>query len=396
MTHDLPHIYARFVSDGSRVVIPERMGEPRDDQLQGTPGERLAELAGRVCYDSLGKGRASEEYHKHILEVGHLSVWEHVVFTVAITPYPTAWLPGGEFEREKMLPAFLNRPGVFVRLVDRHAIHVTLNVRAALEWSLWSVPPLTPWRCSIWDGIMRALAQICPVLTKFSPTFAAARAASLEELRRWNEQPLHPIAPVQTVLHTGARTIDEQWVSLFVSGSRGMSHELVRHGDFTAISQRSTRYVDEVETPWVEHPLITRFLRVDTQTQDPKRKHPLIVQAGEATHAARQVYAALVDELERRMIAHDVDKLSARKQARGAARGYLGNGLYTELIFSASVSQWRRMLQARCSDPADAEIREVFARALGEMPQSEFRASFGDLTLRAAYDGLGVVLRVEG
>jgi hypothetical protein len=53
-------IKAALVWDGgSNVVIPQEMGVPRADQMQGTTMERLAELAGRVCYDSLGSGRPS-------------------------------------------------------------------------------------------------------------------------------------------------------------------------------------------------------------------------------------------------------------------------------------------------------------------------------------------------
>lgn len=46
-------------------------------QDRGKPMERLIECAGRACYDSYGKGRSSDEYHKHILEVGHGSVLAH-------------------------------------------------------------------------------------------------------------------------------------------------------------------------------------------------------------------------------------------------------------------------------------------------------------------------------
>jgi len=49
------------------------------------PAERIAEMAGRVCYMSFGKGRKSnEEYLKHILEVKHGSVTEHAVYTFLI------------------------------------------------------------------------------------------------------------------------------------------------------------------------------------------------------------------------------------------------------------------------------------------------------------------------
>ena len=49
-------------------------------------GEALAELAGRVCYMSYGKGRRSnQQFLEHIVEVGHGSVLEHGVWSFLFT-----------------------------------------------------------------------------------------------------------------------------------------------------------------------------------------------------------------------------------------------------------------------------------------------------------------------
>ena len=48
--------------------------------------EVLAEMAGRVCYMSYGKGRKSNrEFLQHIVEVGHGSVLEHGVWSFLVT-----------------------------------------------------------------------------------------------------------------------------------------------------------------------------------------------------------------------------------------------------------------------------------------------------------------------
>jgi thymidylate synthase (FAD) len=48
--------------------------------------EALAEMAGRVCYMSYGKGRkTNREFLEHIVEVGHGSVLEHGVWSFLIT-----------------------------------------------------------------------------------------------------------------------------------------------------------------------------------------------------------------------------------------------------------------------------------------------------------------------
>jgi len=49
-------------------------------------GEVLAEMAGRVCYMSYGKGRKTNaEFLGHLVDVGHGSVLEHAVWSFVIT-----------------------------------------------------------------------------------------------------------------------------------------------------------------------------------------------------------------------------------------------------------------------------------------------------------------------
>jgi thymidylate synthase (FAD) len=56
----------------------------RGDQLLGTDGEKLAEFAGRLCYDSFGKGRSSEEFHANIIDHGHVNVLYHAHYSMLI------------------------------------------------------------------------------------------------------------------------------------------------------------------------------------------------------------------------------------------------------------------------------------------------------------------------
>jgi len=49
-------------------------------------GERLAEVAGRICYMSYGKGRKTNaEFIGHLIDVGHGSVLEHGVWSFIVT-----------------------------------------------------------------------------------------------------------------------------------------------------------------------------------------------------------------------------------------------------------------------------------------------------------------------
>ncbi len=77
---------------GRQVMDPERV-----DRFLGDHGvswqtdtevgaEALAEMAGRVCYMSYGKGRkTNREFIQHIIDVGHGSVLEHAVWSFLVT-----------------------------------------------------------------------------------------------------------------------------------------------------------------------------------------------------------------------------------------------------------------------------------------------------------------------
>ncbi len=351
---------AKLVWDGGEDVhIPEEMGTPLTTQMKGTPMERVSELACRVCYDSLGRGRSSGELHEHILGVKHLSVYEHTHMTVELLDTGLGGLP---------LQEFLNRPGVWVQILPTTpgCLRVTFNPRVVLNWNNFSSTYAEYKYPEMRRILAQAMAEKCPMIVmpdgeKISKTY---RVIVVEPSRD-----------------------EEKWITMFLGGSRGFSHELVRHGDFTAISQRSTRYVDEDGSPRVDHPLVHAYLK---ENKDEEAAFVLRdIDAVKST--ARTTYDRVATVLQAWLKAKGVDKFNARKQARGAARGYLGNALYTELIFSASVAQWKRMLQMRCCDAADAEIRVVFSKILPELQKSRYGESFKGFCLEPSSDGIGMV-----
>lgn len=356
-------LIAKLVWDGGDSLrIPEEMGTPAPNQMKGSVYEQLCEIAGRICYDSLGKGRSSEDFHKHILEVGHLSVDEH--------PHATI-----EVHTGFQLHVFLNRPDFWVELAPG-ATRVTMNPRGIYEWNSWSriicpdAPDLVGSYGSVGDQLSFQAEKLFPqiVTPKNRP------AEVVMQYEKWTK-----VVP--------PRTDEEKWVTMFVGGSRGFSHELVRHGNFTGISQRSTRFVDEDGSPWVDHPLVQEYMAAADAPAETKKD--LGVRIEGVKGLAREAYSRVSKELQTWLLSRGVEKLTARKQARGAARGYLGNALWTELIFSASVGQWKRMMRMRCCDPADAEIRSVFVDALRELKASRYGKDFENFELVQASDKLG-------
>jgi len=71
-----PEAVARFLSDhGVSWQTDTEVG-----------AEALAEMAGRVCYMSYGKGRkTNRDFISHLVEVGHGSVFEHAVWSFLVT-----------------------------------------------------------------------------------------------------------------------------------------------------------------------------------------------------------------------------------------------------------------------------------------------------------------------
>jgi thymidylate synthase (FAD) len=236
-------------------------------QDQGSDMARLIECAGRECYDSYGKGRTSEAFHEHILDVAHGSVTEHA----------------------------------------------TINFR------IWNV-------------------------------------------------------------------------------SRGLTHELVRHRAGVAISQRSTRYVNEAESPWIWHPLIYDAIEWSVQQGDlglAQSGTELQRDLGYLEEYARGRYSQAVElvrtYLERGCGVKGTDQI---KQARGAARGALGNALATSLIWTANVRALRGCIEQRAAAAADGEIRQEFDFIY--LAACEFCPEyFGDYVRVETADGIGFGLKTD-
>lgn len=364
------------------VQLPPGTRTPRPDQFQGTELEKLVETAGRECYASFGKkkSRNSPDYHAHIREVNHGSVNEHPHITLQFEA------PTGADDCYVLL-ALANRPGVWLETRglrgDPLTYRVTINLRAANEWHFWTLRSLGQHRNSfVEDAALRIglmiqyqLHQLAPMVVPFS--FSGAERWFEEWVlkskdKKWFARPVPP------------ESENEKHVTLWLSCSRAVSLEQARHR--FQISQRSTRFCDESESPYVLHPLIKKAMEVEAQ--------PIldIIQSGRT--AANQVYTELCTVLQEWVAANNphLDKTSALKQARGAARGYLGNALSTSTIFTASVAEWKGMIEQRAHDAADAEIRAMYAdtqaSVLAVLKESQYGDAFQGYTVVAATDGL--------
>ncbi len=173
-------------------------------------------------------------------------------------------------------------------------------------------------------------------------------------------------------------------ISFYIDGvSRGLTHELVRHRAGTAISQRSTRYVDESESDWAHHPLVNKYKDALDFTS--------ILQTVELCQREYKELAARLEEL---LVLDGIDKVNARKQARGAARGMLGNALTSAMVWTANIRALRNFLELRASPFADAEIR-LFANKIYELSLEVMPEWFNDYTKVDVADKIGYGLETK-
>jgi hypothetical protein len=99
-----------------------------------------------------------------------------------------------------------------------------------------------------------------------------------EVLRRWAHKFVPMIVPAPELCSVGENILELTWqktedlsddqanITLYLYGSRGFTHEQVRHR--FAISQRSTRYVDEDGSPYIMHPLVAAYLAIRESRND--------------------------------------------------------------------------------------------------------------------------------
>ncbi|KKN69125.1 hypothetical protein LCGC14_0444140 [marine sediment metagenome] len=402
-----PKYGVTFVYDGTEdPLIPPTMGEPRrdhakkGDQAVGSHNEIVTELAGRACYDSLGKGRSSEDYHQHIRDVNHNSVWGHSYHHFVIIGGL-----GNDFVQH-----LINEPGIVITTDKANLAHfITLNIRALVQQVarleyLKNKDRVSIMTTTIIKNMARQAARVDPQLIAWIPgcseEFTESDGGGF--VKRLELTAIQAVCYAAKVRLGGTWTIgkvmeDPERKEFLAHGytvwylegfSRGWSHEHVRHTKEIGISQRSTRYVDESDSDWAWHPLIRQFLEDPNANEEERTK--LLNDLKDAEEICRDVYEEGVPLLQKYVKNRqpDIDKTTARKQARGAMRGVLGNALPTSMMWSVSLSELLfHYMPQRHSRYADAEIR-VFANMLGEHLQERYPAIFSHLEKQESPDGL--------
>src|SRR5216117_3517271 len=161
------------------------------------------------------------------------------------------------------------------------------------------------------------------------------------------------------------------YVLLIEGISRSCSHELVRHRAGFGYSQISQRYVDESHAAFVMPPATLGDARLEE----------------EWLHQVTEAQAAYVRAVEGLMQRYEwvSDKVHRRKMAREAARSVLLNATEVKIVVSGNSRAWRTMLELRCGEGAELEIRRMAVACLGIL-QREAPALFSDFEIYLADD----------
>jgi thymidylate synthase (FAD) len=162
------------------------------------------------------------------------------------------------------------------------------------------------------------------------------------------------------------------YVLLIEGISRSCSHELVRHRAGFGFSQLSQRYVDESQAAFVVPPAMLGDAGLEAEWE-------------KQVAAAQAEYVRAVEGLMQRYQWVD-DKIHRRKMAREAARSVLPNATETKVVVSANVRAWRTMLELRCGEGAEQEIRRMAVACLRVL-EVEAPAFFSDFEVYRAADG---------
>ena len=161
------------------------------------------------------------------------------------------------------------------------------------------------------------------------------------------------------------------YVLLIEGISRSCTHELVRHRAGFGYSQLSQRYVDESEANFVMPPASQGDAALEKAWER---------QVSEAQAA----YVAAVEGLMKRY-EWITDKVHRRKMAREAGRSVLPNATETKIVTSGNARAWRTMLELRCGEGAEQEIRRMAVACLRVL-QGAAAAFFSDFEIYVAED----------
>lgn len=339
----------QIIGHNGKLTVDPSLFNPRSHHLRGNSKENLIEVAGRICYDSFDqeKTRNSVEYHKHIVEVRHTSVLGHSMVHFFIEQAAT----------KEWCYHLSHEPGWYLSLTEMKINGRIYNMINANVRFLERMNNKSKCYIPLLATVIQKATDIYPLIMNSHTVWNSYQSSSNSDIL---------FDPELTMLALNGKLkfhadeevtsypLSQYWISVLISGSRSWSHEHVRHSYESAISQRSTRYVEEnITESFIPHPYYEQAIQIVNGCDKPMY---LKTEAENLIETSHQAYMACFEQVQNMLIANGVDKFTAKKQARGAAARFLPMGLKTEMVFSATLREWKTIFEQRINPAADKEI----------------------------------------
>lgn len=226
---------------------------------------------------------------------------------------------------------------------------VTLIASTTLVPKHSSMESGPPWKIGQWLSLTEDAPDDAEWLTEF------AGRACYESWHRPNPQTAENRDYIRSIIAKQHFSVLEHASATFYieNVSRTCTHELVRHRHLS-YSQRSQRYVDESSSGVVVPDAMVRV-------RDARLGNDQTVQeaATELENTSHELYQNLVRIM--------VEAGIPRKEARGAARGWLLQNTETNLVVTGNHRAWREFISKRWHAAADPEIRTLAGMILRDL-----------------------------
>ncbi|GIW22556.1 MAG: hypothetical protein KatS3mg068_1563 [Candidatus Sericytochromatia bacterium] len=293
----------------------------------------VCEYAGRICYNSglSGKNnRDSFEYHKHIIESKHYSIYGHINFSVRINLINET----NTLFYLLIFDLLSHFPRIYVRKED-YFLYLNISLRHVIEFlSSKQTKPL----------FMSLIVK--NILEKYGD--------KIDFVNIFFEQEIDNI--VQEVnfyfshdLSHKIKVLDYdyfEWYTFEIETSRRIANELIRHNTEYAVSQESTRYVDVRDYPMIRY-------KIYNSSNDLETLKDLNILEYKSYINSLSTYKQVFDNL------CNLYPNMNKKYIRGYSADLLPLGLKTRLVISFTKWQLEKIFEQRISEHADPLMKDL-------------------------------------
>ena len=304
--------------------------------LRYTDPLKLIEAAGRTCWKSEDKitDGSAERFVNMLTKAGHYSVLEHASVAFEVESYV--------FEHIGRMPysQFINRSK------DKGRTIVSANFRAWAEF----------FEKYFADSKEKALQPIKSINIYLSITFPMVFT------RFWHSLDIEHKCIAEDLMTPKEKLVHATRTVRFIS-NRGVTHEMVRHRPW-AYSQESTRYVkydgdmEFILPVWLDPVWVGDWSDYQAAMEERfgRRDEDWMIAPTEFIRACKTAefqYQVLLTE----------------DWKPEQAREVLPNALKTEIVCTATLGEWKHMLEQRTSPAAHPQIRALMTPVLDQFKQ---------------------------